>query len=225
VADDPTRSAAVLTPPPPLTDDGATEWFVATLAVDGPGSGRRGLRVSDHLDPDHPLVLAWPDHFTGSAEPVDCWPISLPTFEDRKRQQADQTRRASHPARKVTPVCARCGAESEQSVLVFDQPTELGRLNALAGLDPADPDSRSEAWRIERTFKAMARAHADQQRELTTAEAAFRISHQQCPDGTPELPQPPDPSADLPLFLRSTRIAGVGEITVPSIPSPNGGKS
>jgi hypothetical protein len=223
VAEDPPRSAAVVIPAPGLTDDGAREWFVPTAATNGPGSGRRPLRVGDHLDPNHPLVLAWPERFAPSAEPIDCWPMSVPSLEARKRAQAEQVRLAAHPARKVTPVCARCGAESEQSVLLFDQPTQLDRISALAGLDDGDPDARAERWRIEQTFRVMARAHRDQQRELTRAEAAWRASHQQCPPDTPELPAPPVPTTDLPLFYRTSHIAGSGEVSVPSVPSPNGG--
>jgi hypothetical protein len=213
------RSAAVAIPPPPITDD--LEWFAPTAATNGPGSGRRPLRVGDHLAPDHPLVLAHPTCFAPSGEPPDTWPISLPTDQARKRQQAEALRLAAHPARRITPCCARCGAESEQSVIMFDQPTQLGLLNALAGLDD-DPASRAERWQIEQTYRVMARAHRDQQRELTRLEAAWRISHQQCPDGTPELPGPPVPE-HAPLFYRNVRVAGVGEITVPSIPSANGG--
>jgi hypothetical protein len=222
VTEDPTRSAAVVVPAPGVTDDGDTEWFVPAPATSGPGSGRRQLRVGDHLDPQHPLVLAWPERFSPSAEPVDCWPISLPSLEARKRAQAEQVRLASHPARKVTPVCARCGAESERAVVMLDAPTQLDLLNALAGLDNYDPDARAEAWRIERRFAAMARAAKDQEHELARVDAAWRSQHQQCPEGTAPLPEPEAPG-NLPLFYRNTRIVGVGEVSVPSIPSPNGG--
>jgi hypothetical protein len=222
VPEPPARSAAVLTPPPGLTDDGEREWFVPQAATNGPGSGRRALRVGDHLAPDHPLVTAWPDRFAPSAEPIDCWPVSVPSEEARRRQQAEQTRLASRPARKVTPTCARCGAEHPGSVIMTGQPTVLARLNALSGLDDGDPESRAERWRIEQEFRDAARAHADQQRQLTKLEAAFRASHQQCPDGTPELPEVKVPE-ELGIYYRTGRIDGRGQISVPSIPSPNGG--
>jgi hypothetical protein len=209
VADEPARSAAVVASPPHHTDDLTREWFCPAPATNGPGSGRRPLRVGDHIAADHPLVNEHPTYFAPSAEPVDAWPISVPSAEARKRQQAELLRLAAHPARKVTPVCARCGASSRRSVVMHDRPTQLALISELSGLDPHTPESRRERWAIEQRFAAMARAVADQERDLAEAEAAWRAEHLTCPEGTPELPAPQVP-VDVPLFYRLGSIRGVG---------------
>jgi hypothetical protein len=208
VPDDPVRSAAVVRVPPHHTDRLTREWFCPAPATNGPGSGRRPLRVGEHLAADHPLVLAWPDHFAPSPEPPDCWPISVPSVEARKRAQAEQLRHASHPARKVTPCCARCGAEGP-SVVVFDQPTQLALISALAGLDDHAPEARGERWRIEQRFRVQALAHRDQERELAKVEAVWRLEHTTCPPDTPPMPEPQVPD-NPPLFYRLASVRGGG---------------
>jgi hypothetical protein len=154
---------------------------------------------------DHPLVLAWPDNFTPSAEPVDTWPVGTPSAETRKRQQAEQLRLASHPARRITPVCARCGAESETSVVLFDQPTQLDLISELSALDDGDPASHTERWRIEAHYAAMARAAQAQAIELQHAEGEWRSQHRWCEEGTPPMPEPQAPEHPA-LTYRSSRV-------------------
>jgi hypothetical protein len=181
------HSAACVTSPPNLTD--GTEWFVPMPGRDG----RRAVQVGEHLAVDHPLVLAYPERFAPSAEPVDCWPVGVADAETRKHQQAEQLRLAAHLARKVTPACARCGAESTDAVVVFDMPTQLDLLSSLSALDDYDPDSWAERWRIEARYAAMARTVKAQEDELRLAEAAWRAEHPRCPEGTPPLEEPQVP--------------------------------
>jgi hypothetical protein len=189
------RSAVVVDIPPLLTD--GHEWFVPEA---GRG-GRRGVRVGEHLAADHPLVLAYPEHFAASLEPVDTWPVGTADTDTRKRQQAERLRLAAHPARRIIPCCARCGAEAEESVVLFDQPTQLGLLSELSGLDDGDPASWVERQAIEDRYLTMARAAQEQEAELARVEAAWRAEHQQCPEGTALLPEPEVPERP-PLFYR-----------------------
>lgn len=200
----PARSAVCVTSPPHLTDD-EREWFVPT----GGRGGRRAIRVGEHLAPDEPLVLEYPQHFSGSAEPVDCWPIGILSAEGRKRQQAEQLRLASHPARRITPCCARCGYEHVRSVVMHDKPSQLGLINVLSAIDDGDPDSWAERSRIEERFAVMARAAKEQEDELVRIEAEFRASHPQCPEGTPALEQPPVPD-NVPLQWRLPGVRTLG---------------
>jgi hypothetical protein len=198
------RSAAVVTGPPGITDDGL-EWFIPL-----PGRGnRRPVQVGEHLPTDHPLVLAYPAYFTPSQEPVDCWPLASASLERRKRQQADRMRLASHPCRKVTPACARCGAESPDSVVLFDQPRELDLIAELSGLDDHDADRATDGWAIEARYAAMARVWQEQTIELQRAEGAWRAEHQQCPEGTEPMPAPQLPERPA-LHLR---LSGVRTLT------------
>jgi hypothetical protein len=195
------RSAACVASPPGLVD--GTEWVIPL-----PGRGqRRGVQVGEHVEVGHPLAVAFPGCFVDSAEPVDCWPIGLPSLETRKQREAEQRRLASHPCRKVTPACARCGAESEQSVIVFDQPTQLGLLEALSGLEDHDHVGR---YRIESKYGAMARAAQEQEAELQRVEAAWRAEHQQCPEGTDPMPEPqvPETIPWVPWRLNTVRTLG-----------------
>lgn len=181
------RSAVCVTSPPNLTDD--REWFVPMSGRDG----RRPVQVGEHLPVDHPLVLAYPNHFQPSAEPPDCWPIGVPTREAREREQAERLRLAAHPARRIRPTCARCGAESEQSVLLFAMPSQLDLISELSGLDDYDPDSWAERLRIEDRYATQAKAVKDQEAELQRIEAAWRAEHPQCPEGTPPIEEPQVP--------------------------------
>jgi hypothetical protein len=196
------RSAACISAPPGITDGGDTEWFIPL-----PGRGqRRSVQVGEHLPVDHALVLSYPSCFVDSAEPVDAWPVGLATIEARKRQQAERLRLASHPCRRVTPACARCGQESEHSVITFDQPAELDRNSELAGLDDHDFAGRIQ---VENRYAAMARVWQEQQVELLRVEAAWRAEHQQCPEGTPPLPQPQVPE-NPPLHWRLSTVRTLG---------------
>jgi hypothetical protein len=172
-----------------LTDDGV-EWFIP---MPGRG-GRRGVRVGEHLPVDHALVQAFPECFTSSAEPVDTWPIGTPDAETRKRQQAERTRLASAPVRRVTPACARCGATSDRTIVMTDMPTALALISELSGLDDGDPDSWAERWRIEARYAALAEAAQAQAAELRAAEGAWLLEHPSCPEGTPPLAEPHVPA-------------------------------
>jgi hypothetical protein len=181
------RSAACVASPPLLADD--REWFIPEA-----GRGvRRGVRAGEHLEPGHPLAVAFPECFTASAEPVDCWPVGVPDEDARKRRQAEQLRLAPSLARRVTPVCLRCGAQSEQAVVLVDQPQALDLISELSGLVDHDPASITERLRIEGRYAEMARQHQERERELAVAENAWRTLHVACPEGTPELAAPSVP--------------------------------
>lgn len=195
------RSAVCITSPPHLTDDGR-EWFVPLAGRDG----RRAVQPGEHLPVDHPLALAWfAAHFTSSAEPPDCWPVGVLGEEGRKRQQAEQQRLTSSPARRVSFVCVRCNATAAQSVIVTDLPGQLDLINALSTVDESDADGWAQRQRIELRFAALARTAQEQTIELARAEAEWRASHQQCPPGTPPVEEPTVPER-VPL---SWRLPGV----------------
>lgn len=200
------RSAAVVRTPPHLTGQGdeQVEWFVSQVASNGPGSGRRELRVGEHIAADHPLALTWPDFFSPSPEPPDAWPISVPSLETRRRQQAEHTRRVAHHARRVTPCCARCGAQSPTAVIVTDPPTALALISELAGQDDADFAAHRHT---EAKFAALARAAAAQARELADVEAEWRAQHRTCPEGSPEVPEPQVPEVGA-LHFRRVNVRG-----------------
>jgi hypothetical protein len=198
-----TRSKVVVTSPPHLIDD--EEFFIPEL---GRGN-RRALRTGEHVAVDHPLAVAYPGHFEDSNEPPDAWAVPVLTAEARKRQQAAQMRLASHPARLVRPCCARCGAFSDDAVVMHDQPSVLGLTNALSALDEGDPDSWAETWRIETTFARAAKAFKEQEAELQRVEAEWRASHQQCPEGTPPIDEPTIPD-NVPLQWRLPGVRTAG---------------
>jgi hypothetical protein len=200
----PARSAVCVTSPPHLTDDDR-EWFIPEL---GRGA-RRALRPGEHVAADHPLVVQYPGFFQPSSEPVDCWPQGVLTQEAAKRQQAEQMRLASRPARRVTPCCIRCGQEHDQSVILLDQPTQLALISALSAVEDGDSEAWADRHRIEAQFSAMAKASKDQQDELVRIEAEFRASHPSCPEGTEPMPEPDVPDR-VPLQWRLPGVRTLG---------------
>jgi hypothetical protein len=174
---------------PGITDGGDREWFVPAG-----GRDRRPVRVGDHIATDHPLVLEYPDHFVPSVEPVDCWPVGVLSEDARKRQEAERQRLAPSLARRVVPICSRCGASSEESVVMVDPPGAMDLHNALVGLDGTDAAGR---YRVEREVYARARLAQARKQELAAAERRWAEQHTACPEGTPPavepLCQPPCP--------------------------------
>jgi hypothetical protein len=166
------------------------------------GRGRRGVKVGDHLAADHPLVLANPGAFSPSPEPPDTWPIGVLTEEARVARQQQTVRLDPAWARRMTPVCRRCGHQSKQSVTLTDPPQATDLISALSALDDADLVGRA---RVEARFAAMARDHQAAAAELAAVEQAFRVEHPQCPEGTAPLPEP-DVPASPPMFHRLPSI-------------------
>jgi hypothetical protein len=189
---------------PGITSDGM-EWFIPAG-----GRERRPLRPGDHIAPDHPLVREYADRFVVSAEPINAWPVGLAGPELRKAQQAERQRLLPSPALKATPVCARCGAESSESVVLIDQPQAGVKIGLLAGLEDGDPDAGAERYRIEQTFANQARLFEQRKRDLAVAEARWREQHTACPPGTPEVERPAVPD-DLPVMLRLATVRGNGQ--------------
>jgi hypothetical protein len=200
--DQPARSAVVITSPPHLVGD--TEYFIPEL---GRGA-RRALRPGEHIAVDHPLAVEYPGHFTPSREPIDAWPQGVITEDARKRQQAEWTRHASRPARKITFVCTRCGLEGA-SLITDDQPSQLALVNALSNVDENDPDGWAERSRIEQRFANAVKTYGEQQEALTSGEAAFRAAHLQCPEGTPVEDEPTVPDR-VPLTWRLPGVRTLG---------------
>jgi hypothetical protein len=195
-------SAVVVTSPPHVIGD--TEFFVH---VGGRSEvGRRALKPGEHVAVDCPLVLAYPQHFRDSNEPPDTWVEGVLSEEALKRQAAEQMRLAAHNGRRITPCCLRCGASSERSVLLQDQPSELDLINALSGIEDSD---WTERVRVERTFATLARAVTEQETALINAEAGWRTEHQQCPPGTPPMGEEPVPD-NAPLQWRLPGVRSVG---------------
>jgi hypothetical protein len=197
-------SAVVVSSPPPVTSDGK-EWFVPEL---GRGA-RRAVRVGEHLVVDHPLAVEHPGCFAPSREPVDCWPTGVDDDETRKRQRIEWTRHASRPARKITFVCSRCHLEGE-SLIVDDQPSQLGLINALAGVDDDDPDAWAERARIEQRFTTALQTYQQQQEALIVGELAFRSSHLQCPPDTAPVDDEPTVLDNVPLQWRLPGVRTLG---------------
>jgi hypothetical protein len=195
-------SAVCVTSPPHLTDDGDCEWFIYT----GGRDGRRALQPGEHIAVDHPLAVQYPRCFRRSDEPPDAWPQSVLSREAARRQQAEQMRLASYPCRKVTPCCARCGAQSERSVVMADQPSQLQLVSALSDLEDHDWSGRQA---VETKFAKLAQDVKEQQDELVRIEAEWRNQHVTCPPGTPAMDEPKAPD-NVPLTWRLPGIRSLG---------------
>jgi hypothetical protein len=191
---------AVVTSPPHITSD-EREWFIHTGGKPAEGN-RRPLKPGEHVAVDCPLVLEYPGCFTPSREPVDTWPQGILTREATERRRAEQQRLSSYPCEKVTQACARCGFESEHSVILLDAPTQTDLVSALAELDDHDPESWSKRWTIENKLFGLAKAVMEQQAERERLKAEFRTQHPTCPEGTPPLPEPGKAPEDVPLLYR-----------------------
>src|SRR5512132_1692790 len=175
---------------PGWTDDGDVEWFVH---LGGPTSNRRNVTVGDHLELDHPLVLAWPEKFTPSPEPVDCGPIRRLSQAAVKRQERERRRQIPPVVIKATPICPRCWAESGESAMLVAKPQTNHLINALSGLDDHDPADRAERYRIEREFADQARRHQQGNDDLAVKTARWEMKHTACPPGTALPPEPKVP--------------------------------
>jgi hypothetical protein len=190
-----TRSMVCITGVPRVLGD--YEYVVL-----GQGRFRRAVQVGDHLPVDHPLVAAWPDSFGPSGEVADTLVVRRLTEEAEEQQRLLHVSLASHNARKLTPCCLRCGAESKESVVVLDQPQALEFNAELSGLDDGDHAGR---YRVEAKYAAMGRAWQDQQYAAAAAEQAWRAEHAECPEGTPPLPSPEIPEQP-PLTWRLSTV-------------------
>ncbi len=192
------RSALCTTSPPGIIGEGVgeREFLVRTGRGD-----YRPVRPGDHLDVDHELVALFPDHFAPSPELPDTFVVGVLTQEARQRQRAEQAQRWPVPARLIRACCARCGAESEPVVTLF-QPAALDLNSELAALEDTDVQGR---WAIEQRYAARARAWQEQEAELARVEGAFRLEHQLCPEGSPALPEPEAPANPM-LFYRGLHV-------------------